>query len=231
MKKARALSALAALLLVAGCGDGVIDFGGDFSKTEGSDNITVKGNVRQVLNPNGERPIAVFVYTNVAKDARLPFLPGEYESFGTTSIAAGSIGSDPGGAPFSISNLRRGTLTVVFLFDHPKDGTPGPDGSIDCDDVTIDRALHCEAASTTTVPATVPAAVLGSDPTDNAVATLVKAGELKDVLGGSTVTIPDIDVNFNNPAAPSDQPAIAEAKADGKIVVNIDRSGDNAGQQ
>jgi len=221
MTMARSALAVSACVLLAACGDGVINFGGDFSKSEITDNIVVRGSLRNVFDPNSTRPIVVFVYTNVDKDAKLPYVAGQYDSFGTTRIAAGSDSSK-----FSISDLRRGALTVVFLFDQPEGNTPGPDGSIDCVDVTVDRAAHCDAPTATTTT-TDGAPIASASVLVNAVATLVKAGELKDVRGGSTVTIDDIDVNFNNPVPPDGAPTIAEAETDRNITVEIERSSGN----
>jgi len=158
-------------LSVVGCGDGVIKlFGGSGNNNGANGNdITVQGNIRSVFVDNALRDIVVFVYTNVEKGAQLPYSPSQFDAVRTVAIS-----SDAATRDFTVTNVSRGRLQVVFLQDSATD----PDGSIDPDDVDP------TPGSTT-----------------NAVATLDAGSRLDSIRSGSTVTIEDIDIDLPNSTA------------------------------
>ena len=161
---------LIALLItgsLSACGDGVIRFGGNVKDDGGGDDITIHGNIIEVIAENGRREVVVFVYTNAVSGAELPYSSDEFESVRTVIVGCCA------GETFSISNIRRGTLTVVFLQDLSTD----PDGAIDDEDVALGPPVDADT---------------------NAVAELINAGVLNnsDVKGGSTVDVSDLSINF-----------------------------------
>ncbi len=160
-------------LVLTGCGEGVIPFGGDHDDDRGGDNITVTGNIRDIFVENALRDIVVFVYTDLSENALLPPASDQFVSVRTVVV------SPSGSRQFTLTNVRRGTLTVVFLQDHATD----PDGSIDCEDVTVMKPTTCPPDPNSTAD-------------ENAVARLIKSNKLTDVRGGSSVTLNDVDVDF-----------------------------------
>ena len=127
-------SILPALVLVGStaCGDGVIQFGPD-TDSGGGNNITISGNISSVIVDNALRDIVVFVYTDLSSDIQLPQgLPGltssDFTAVRTQVIASGAARS------FSLDNVRRGVLTVIFLQDRATD----PDGQVDESDIASD---------------------------------------------------------------------------------------------
>jgi hypothetical protein len=177
---------LVVALALAACGEGVIPFGGGSDDEGGGDNIVVNGQIRDIIVENALRAIVVFVYTDLSPTATLPPASSDFRSVRTVVV-------DPNGdRTFSVKDINRGSLTVVFLQDHASD----PDGEIDCDDVTVNKPAGCPPDP-------------GSTPEDNAVAVLVGAGKLSDVRGGSTVTLEDVDVGFPTATADAEEILIA----------------------
>jgi hypothetical protein len=158
---------LSAVAICAGCGDGVIKlFGGSGGGGGTAGTVTVTGDIRSVVIDNALRDIVVFVYTDVDKNATLPYAPGEFDSVRTVAIA-----SDAAARTFTVRNVTRGQLQIVFLQDNATD----PDGSIDAGDVDM------TPGSTT-----------------NAVAILDAGSRLNTVRGNQRVTVQDIDIDLPN---------------------------------
>jgi hypothetical protein len=166
----------------------VIPFGGDSDDDGSGDNIVVNGQIQDIIVENALRSIVVFVYTDLSSSATLPPASSDFRSVRTVVV-------DPNGdRSFTLKNISRGSLTVVFLQDHASD----PDGAIDCEDVTINTPATCPPNPDAT-------------PEDNAVAVLVGAGQLDDVKGGSTVTLEDVDVDFPTATADAEDVLIARS--------------------
>jgi hypothetical protein len=177
---------LALAVALAACGEGVIPFGGVSDDDGGGDNIVVNGQLRDIIVENALRSIVVFVYTDLSPTATLPPASTDFRSVRTVVV-------DPDGdRSFTVKDISRGSLTVVFLQDHASD----PDGEIDCDDVTVNKPPGCPPDPNSTAD-------------DNAVAVLVGAGKLSDVRGGSTVTLEDVDVDFPMATADADEVLVA----------------------
>jgi hypothetical protein len=125
----RPLAACVALLLY-GCGDGVICFGGaDCNGDDKERTVTIEGNVNSVRPPNSVRSLVVFAYTGL-QDAP-PFT--EYKH-GESKVVSDDT--------FTISRVARGTITIVVLLDDPQ-----PDGSIDCETDLDGNVLSCDGCS------------------------------------------------------------------------------------
>jgi hypothetical protein len=136
-------SMLPALVLACStaCGDGVIQFGPD-TDAGGGNNITVSGNISSVIVDNALRDIVVFVYTDLSSSVQLPQdLPG-LTSSDFTAVRTQVVGSGAARS-FSLDNVRRGALTVIFLQDRATD----PDGQVDESDVTSDSVAVFDGES------------------------------------------------------------------------------------
>jgi len=102
------------------CGDGTIQFGGG-SNGKPPDTIVVTGNIRDINPQIAGADTVVFVYTNL-KD---PGVFSEYDKQRSVSVA-----SDAETMDFRVTQIKSGSLTVVFLQDHASN----PDGTIDSGD-------------------------------------------------------------------------------------------------
>ena len=110
--------------LLAGCGSGVVCFGGDCDGDDDDDEKTVEvsGNVESVAPPNAVRDVVVFVYTSLASDDLADGPP-----FDDFKDADAVVVSDDD--TFSVDRISRGNLTIIVLLDAPE-----PDGTIDAGD-------------------------------------------------------------------------------------------------
>ncbi len=112
----------ALLTLVAGmaaCGQGTLVFGGGDGDRE--DTVEVRGNIRDFSPQVAGADIVVFVFTGLQD-------PGTYQVFAKQRATAVDTAGEP--LEFSVSRIRAGDLTVVFLRDSASD----PDGTIDAGD-------------------------------------------------------------------------------------------------
>ena len=130
MTRLRSMLPAVVLAFSTACGDGVIQFGPD-TDAGGGNNITVSGNISSVIVDNALRDVVVFVYTDLSSGVQLPQgLPGltasDFTAVRTQVVGSGAARS------FSLDNVRRGDLTIVFLQDQATD----PDGQIDDSDVS-----------------------------------------------------------------------------------------------
>ncbi len=163
-----------ALLVLAGCAEGKLVFGGKSIGAE-ADNVIVSGRIDDTMPANPARDIVVFVYTNLrccdpAKqpDADLafsaidfsvpPFDGYELEDFRSEDVEAVIV--EAGSDSFELDDISNGELTLIFLLDDPE-----PDGEVNPGDLT---------------------AVLEDEDE-----------ELDDVLAGRSVDVDDIDVDFD----------------------------------
>ncbi len=116
--KANLLTLLSASLLVtAGCGDRTLEYGGNRDNTKTV--VTVRGNIDDVV-PVTTRDIVVFVFTNLRD-------PGTFQDFDDGEIAVIESGS----SEFTVTDVDRGHITVVFLLDEAGNNA---DGEINADD-------------------------------------------------------------------------------------------------
>jgi len=115
---------LAVVVLVAACGEGVIIFGGDPDNGNNNDTIVVNGDIDDVQPANAIRDIIAFVYVDLDPTDLAAGPP--FNVSGTSDSESAVVGTDD---TFSLSDVQRGDLTVIFLLDD----TVG-DGSIDAGD-------------------------------------------------------------------------------------------------
>jgi hypothetical protein len=106
-------------LLIVGCGDGTIQFGGG-AGTNGKprDTIVVQGNIRDVNPQVAGADTVVFVYTDLQD-------PGVFNQYSKQRSVA--VASDAQTTDFSVTQVKKGNITIVFLQDHASN----PDGTID----------------------------------------------------------------------------------------------------
>ena len=212
----RRVAALAlAGTLMSACGEGVICLnGGSCENAGGGNDIVVGGDVASVVVDNSLRDLVVFVYTDIQSDPdRFPAGPRIPEDLACltaanfagmrTVVVSGSASST---RTFSIQNILRGELTVVFLQDQSTD----PDGQIDIDDVAGGPA-SCDCVEP---PPACPANDIPAS--DNAVAELDGEGRLNNVRAGQSVDLDTITIDFPTAAATADQISItASSGGDG----------------
>ncbi|MEE8311334.1 MAG: hypothetical protein V3R77_03690 [Candidatus Binatia bacterium] len=187
------------LAALPGCGDGTICLAGSDCRDEASGNVTLGGNILSVVVDNALRDIVVFVYTDIARDVQLPQDLACLTSDDFASMRTVIVGSS-GTRSFTIENISRGDLTVVFLQDHASD----PDGQIDTEDVDGGWAdCSCTAPGCAT------------NDGENAVAILDGEGRLSPVRAGQTVDIQDIEIDFPTAGATADRIEISTTPDDG----------------
>lgn len=206
------LGLVVAVACTSACGEGVITFppGSDSS----GDSVQIEGEIEEVFVENALRDIVVFVYTDLDPTLELPtdladLSSSDFESLRTVVIRA--TPEEDAVRRFSISNARRGRLTVVFLQDAAGDDA---DGQIDAEDVSGGPFdCNCESAPCQDSPAR---------PDDtNAVAILDDRGRFDPARGGRTYTIREIRIDF--PTACATMRVI-----DGETTPEAGDDGDNA---
>ncbi|MFT4569242.1 MAG: hypothetical protein ACI8TX_002288 [Hyphomicrobiaceae bacterium] len=102
------------LAMTAACGEGTLEFGGDRDNTKTI--VTVRGNVDDII-PVTTRDIVVFVFTNLRD-------PGTFRDFDDGEIVVLATGS----SEFTVPDVDRGDITVIFLLDEAGNNA---DGQID----------------------------------------------------------------------------------------------------
>lgn len=203
-------SVLLATAAVTGCGGGTICLPGSACKDEASGNVILGGDILSVVVDNALRDIVVFVYTDIEADVQLPqdlacLTSDNFASMRTTIV------SSSGTRSFTLENISRGNLTVVFLQDHSTD----PDGQIDEDDVEGGWAdCSCTEDGCPTYEG------------ENAVAILDGEGRLSPVRAGQTVDIQRIEIDFPTAGATADRIEISTTPGDGS---NEETSNSSAG--
>lgn len=115
---------LGVALATAGCGDGVITFGGDRNGGNNNDSVVVTGDIDDVQPPNAIRDVVVFTYVDL-DPADLSDGP-PFNTSGLSDAESVVVGADD---TFSLPDIQGGALTIVFL----RDEIVG-DGSIDAGD-------------------------------------------------------------------------------------------------
>lgn len=188
-------------LLLYGCGNGTVCFGGSDCGNNNDDEertVTVEGNIDTVNPPNAVRDLVVFAYTGLKNPSNEPpFEPAPFTDFkfGESAIVADDD-------TFKLTNVGRGDITIVFLLDDPD-----PDGSIDCTP-TPDAPTEWTCDDCTV---------------------LLDDGDLSDVSGGRRVTIEDMDVNFGTSRCPNGEPIIANCGCSKAQDIVISRDSQNGG--
>jgi hypothetical protein len=185
------------VLVLYGCGSGVVCFGGsDCGGNNDNDErtVTVAGNLDSVRPPNSVRDVVVFVYTNLDPADLADGPPFTEFKFAESAVVADDD-------TFEITRVGRGKLTVILLLDDPD-----PDGSIDsCDDLI--QCAECDAG------------------TCDEYSVLRDGGDLSDVPGGRRVTIDNMDVDFDG-SCPDPAPAAGcGCTTADDIVISRDNNG------
>mgnify|MGYP001307657977 CR=1 FL=1 len=156
-------------LWAAGCGQGTLVFGGHVENSE--QNVTLGGDIDDVVPVVATRDIVVFVFSGLADTTAFLSAPETYSDFDDGEAAAVEAGS----SLFSVSAVASGDLTVIFLLDEAE-----PDGQINVGD---------------------PVAIL-SDPDET----------LVEVRGGQSVTIENVDIDFNAATAFAEDISVSSAE-------------------
>ena len=119
-------------LLLGGCGEGTLLFGGDFKDKPAS--LKVTGDIKSEAPANDIVDRVVFVFTDLEPAALAAGPP--FEKYPRNSDGELDTSAEPNfldqesrlidGQSFSIPDVETGDLTVMFLLDDPQ-----PDGQID----------------------------------------------------------------------------------------------------